>query len=166
MALLMQRGMGSTRRRYWTVSAAMLLGACVFEWMLLRAGTYLYYGNQPLNVWGYPIIWMTINTGACLVAALAVFRFSAFFTGARALTAIALVPCADGAVMLGTGWPAFAAIHSDLPRVVVNLLGLVTIGLGMLLYVVGAEICCTDGRLHPGLPARPAASRPIEEARA
>lgn len=168
MPLLMQRGMGSTRRRYWSVSAAMLLGACVFEWLLLRAGTYLYYGNQPLDVWGYPMIWMTINTGACLVAALVVFRFPAFFTGARALPAIALLPCADGAVMLGTGWPAFAAIHSDLPPVVVNLLGLVTVGLGMLLYVVGAEVCCADGRLRPGVPAQsaPAASRPVEEARA
>jgi hypothetical protein len=157
-----------TRRRYWTMSGAMLLGACVFEWMLLRAGTYVYYGNQPLDVWGYPMIWMTINTGACLVAALIVFRFPGFFSGPRALAAIALVPCADGAVMLGTGWPAFAAIHTDLPQPVVHLLGLVTIGLGMVLYVVGAEVCCTDGRLRPGAPAQPVptASRPIEEARA
>jgi len=165
MPWIMQRGMGSTRRRYWTMSAAMLLGACVFEWLLLRAGTYLYYGNQPLDVWGYPMIWMTINTGACLVAALVMFRFPGFFTGPRALAAIVLVPCADGAVMLGTGWPAFAAIHSDLPAPAVHLLGLVTIGLGMVLYVVGAEVCCDDGRLRPPAPAR-GWSREIEEARA
>ncbi|HTK64874.1 MAG TPA: hypothetical protein VL595_20975 [Pseudonocardia sp.] len=164
MPWIMQRGMGSTRRRYWSVSAAMLLGACVFEWLLLRAGTYVYYGNQPLDVWGYPMIWMTINTGACLVAAVVVFRFPGFFTGARALAAVALVPCADGAVMLGTGWPAFAAIHSDLPPVAVHALGLVTIGLGMVLYVVGAEICCTDGRLRPGRREAPA-TRSVEEAR-
>ena len=69
--------------------------------------------------------------------------------------------------MLGTGWPAFAAIHSDLPPVAVHLLGLVTIGLGLVLYVLGAEICCTDGRLRTGATA-PAAqpARTIEEARA
>ena len=168
MPLIMQRGMGSTRRRYWGVSATMLLGACVFEWLLLRAGTYLYYGNQPLDVWGYPMIWMTINTGACLVAAIVVFRFPSFFTGPRALLAIVLTPCADGAVMLGTGWPAFAAIHSDWPAVVVHLLGLVTIGLGMVLYVVGAEICCADGRLRGGAPVvgAPRPERAVEEARA
>jgi hypothetical protein len=139
-----------TRRRYWTMSGAMLLGASVFEWLLLRSGAYVYYGNQPLDVWGYPMIWMTINTAACLVAALVLFRFPGFFTGARALVAIMVVPCADGAVMLGTGWPAFAAIHSDLGPLLVNLLGLVTVGLGLVLYLVGAEICCADGRLRPG----------------
>lgn len=164
MPWIMQRGMGSTRRRYWNMSAAMLLGACVFEWLLLRAGTYLYYGNQPLDVWGYPMIWMTINTGACLVAAVVVFRFPDFFTGVRALAAVALVPCADGAVMLGTGWPAFAAIHSDLPPVAVHLLGLVTIGLGMVLYVLGAEICCADGRLRPRQQESPVA-RSVEGTR-
>lgn len=138
-----------TRRRFWAVSGALLLAACGFEWLLLRTGAYVYYGNQPLNVWGYPMIWMTINTGACLLAALVLHRFRAQLTGARALAAIAVVPCADGAVMLGTGWPAFAAIHSDLAKPVVHLLGLLTIGLGLVVYVVGAELSCRGGRLRP-----------------
>jgi hypothetical protein len=106
MPWITQRGMGSTRRRYWSVSATMLLGACVFEWLLLRAGTYTSYGNQPLDMWGYPMIWMTINTGACLVAVVVVFRFPGFFTGTRALAAVALVPCADGRLRTGVTAPA------------------------------------------------------------
>jgi hypothetical protein len=157
---------GADRRRYWSVSAALLLAACVFEWLLLRSGAYLYYGNQPLDVWGYPLTWMTINTGACLLAALVLFRFRASLIGPRALVAIALVPCCDGAVMLGTGWPAFAALHSDLGKPVVHLLGLLTIGLGLALFAFGAELCCTDGRLRPApsVPAPRPAHR-VEEVR-
>jgi hypothetical protein len=171
MPWIMLRNMESapSRRRYWSVSAGLLLGACVFEWLLLRSGTYLYYGNQPLNVWGYPMIWMTINSGACLVAALIIFRLPELFTGARAFAAVALVPCADGAVMLGTGWPAFAAIHSDLPTTVVDLLGLVTIGLGLALYAAGAQVCCQGGRWSPRSEPghRPAGrSQPAAEVRA
>jgi hypothetical protein len=160
------------RRRFWQVSVAMMLAACVFEWLLLRSGAYTYYGNQPLVVWGYPMIWMTVNTGACVLAAAVIHRLPTLFRGAGAWAAVAVVPCADGAVMLGTGWPAFAAIHSELGKPVVHLLGLLTIGLGLALFTVIGELCCTDGRLRtasPGSPGDVPAPRPshaVEEARA
>jgi hypothetical protein len=53
--------------------------------------------------------------------------------------------------------------------VTVHLLGLVTIGLGMVIYVLGAEICCADGRLRPGAASglnQVPESPQVEEARA
>ena len=147
------------RRRYWTVSGGLLLAACVFEWLLLRTGAYTYYGPQPLQVWGYPMIWMTINTGACLLAALVIRKLPELFTGARALTAIALVPCCDGAVLTGTGWPAFAGMHADPSPLVLHLLGLVTIGFGLSLYALGARLCCAGTPSTVGVPAPRAAQR-------
>jgi hypothetical protein len=158
------------RRRYWQVAAAMMLAACVFEWLLLRTGAYTYYGNQPLNVWGYPLIWMTVNTGACVLAAAVLHRLPVLFRGAGVWAAVAVVPCADGAVMLGTGWPAFAAIHSELGSVAVQLLGLLAIGLGLALFAVIGELCCTDGRLRAAPPGSAGVPAPraglTEEARA
>jgi hypothetical protein len=150
---------GTGRRRYWSVSVMLMMAACVFEWLLLRTEAYFYYGNQPLNVWGYPMIWMTINTGACLLAAAILHKLPGLFTGARAFAAVALVPCCDGAVMLGTGWPAFAAIHTDLAKPLVHLAGLVTIALGLWLYVLVADLCCTDGRLRDSITAAAASGR-------
>jgi hypothetical protein len=137
-----------TRTRFWVFSSAMLLTACVFEWLLLTSGTYLYYGRQPLEVLGYPLYWMTINSGACMVAALVIYRFRGFFTGLRAFATLALIPCADGAVMLATGWPAFAGLHSDLPDWAVHLTGLVSIALGLAMRAAVAEVCCRGGRWY------------------
>jgi hypothetical protein len=147
-----------SKRRYWVFSGAMFLTACVFEWILLTSGAYLYYGRQPLEVLGYPMIWMTINTGSCLVVALVLQRFRDFFTGRRLFLLVGVAPCADGAVMLSTGWPAFAALHSDLPMPVVHLAGLVTIGLGLALRAAGAEIGCPSGRWY--VPPRGAGTKP------
>lgn len=145
--LFMERG--PSKRQYWRFTAGTLITATVFEWVLLTTDVYVYYGdNQPLEVLGYPLYWMTINSGACSLAALVIYSFRRFFTGPRAFVAIAITPTADGAVMLATGWPAFAAIHSDLPKGVIHLCGLVTIGLGLYLRWAIAEVCCPGGRWY------------------
>ncbi len=148
---------GPTRRQFRRIAGMGLGAALLLEFPLLPTGVYTYYGPQPLKLLDYPLIWMTINSGACLLAALVIYRFRPFFTGARTLATLLLIPCADGAVMLATGWPAFTAIHSTAPQWVVNLSGLVTLGLGLGLYGLVAEVCCTDGRFHvPPREAGPA----------
>lgn len=137
-----------SKRQFWVFSAGMLLTACVFEWLLLASHAYLYYGVQPLKVMGYPLYWMTLNSGACLLAALVMYRFGSFFAGYRAFATILLIPSADAAVMLVTGWPAFAGIHSGLPQWVVDATGLVSIALGLALRAAIAEVCCPGGAWH------------------
>jgi hypothetical protein len=145
---------GPSRRRFWGIAGVGLGAALLLEFPLLPTGVYTYYGPQPLKVLDYPLIWMTINSGACLVAALVIYRFRPFFSGGRAFATVALLPCADGAMMLATGWPAFTVMHTEAPQWAVNFSGLVTVGLGIGLYGLVAEVCCTDGRFH--IPARAA----------
>jgi hypothetical protein len=87
-----------------------------------------------------------------MLSALVIYRFRQLFTGWRAFLTLALMPCVDGAVMVGTGWPAFALMHTTAPQWMVNLSGLVTVALGLGLYALAAEVCCTDGTFH--VPAR------------
>lgn len=143
---------GPSRRQFGRIAGVGLGAALLLEFPLLPTGVYTYYGPQPLEVFDYPLIWMTINSGACVVAALVIYRFRPFFTGGRAFAVVPLLPCVDGAVMLATGWPAFTVMHSSAPQWAVNLSGLVTVGLGLGLYGLVAEVCCTDGRFH--VPAR------------
>ena len=139
---------GPTRRAFWGIAGVGLGAALLLEFPLLPTGVYTYYGPQPLKVLDYPLVWMTINSGACLLSALVIYRFRRVFTGRRAFLTLALMPCVDGAVMVGTGWPAFAVMHTAAPQWAVNLSGLVTVGLGFGLYGLVAEICCTDGAFH------------------
>lgn len=148
---------GPTRQRFRRIAGGGLAAALALELPLLPTGVYTYYGRQPLEILGYPLIWMTINSGACIISALVIYRGRAFFTGIRAFATVALMPCADGAVMLATGWPAFTAMHSSAPQWLIHASGLVTLGAGFAVFALVAEVCCPDGRWYvPAQVAGPA----------
>jgi hypothetical protein len=148
---------GPSRRQFWQIAGGGFAAALAMEFALLPTGVYTYYGPQPLKVLDYPLIWMTINAGACVVSALVIYRFRGFFTGVRALATIALMPCADGAVMVATGWPAFTAMHSSLPQWLIQVSGLITLGAGFGVFAFVAEVCCPGGRWYvPAKVAGPA----------
>ena len=156
-----------TRRQFWVAASAGFVVNATLQLPLLRTNTYLYYGAQPLQVAGYPLHWMVIDTGAALVAALVLYRFRSFFTGARAFLTVVLFPSIEAAVLLAVGWPVFSVMRADVPLWALDLADLVTVGLGLAVYTAVAEICCADGRwrAEPQVPGprwmtgRPAAVR-------
>lgn len=122
---------GPTRARVWQGIAAVWVLNVILEMPPLANKVYVYYGDQPFQVGGFPLNWLVINALGSLVAAVLVVRFAGFFTGARQALLL-LVPYATYFMSWVAHLPLFGTINADVPSavrwtaaVVSGLLGLV-----------------------------------------
>jgi hypothetical protein len=159
-----------TRTTFLAIAGVCWAVNLAIEIPLLSTGVYTYYGaNQPLSVGGFPLYWLVLNATGPLVAATIIHRLRGFFTGARVLLVIPLLPMCYAAVMNAAGFPIFNALHSAAPRWLVEIAGLVTIALGLSIWWLVMELTCSDGKFRdtyrgPRTPAEVAAEeRPHPE---
>lgn len=78
------------------------------------AKTYLYYGHQPLKVFGFPLWWAMVNPVMPMLAgALLFFVIPRLGTspGWRLLAIVPLIPMADGIANAAAGWPMWIALN-------------------------------------------------------
>lgn len=104
-------------------------GQTFFEEMLgLYNGIYYYYGNQPLTPFTQFAWWMIFATsgGVCLLSAL-VYRFNAVFQGWKAIGILVIAPFTFSGFMGMVSLPAWIALNSELPWLLTQALGLMTI---------------------------------------
>jgi hypothetical protein len=83
MAQAFERGI--THRGMWTGIAIFGVLNVLLEIPMLSAGLYVYYGDQPFQIGGFPVIWLVINSLGSLFGAVLITRLSWFFTGTRQL---------------------------------------------------------------------------------
>jgi hypothetical protein len=89
---------------------------CIVDLALESPGilmhTYLYYGKQPLNPWGFPIWWGFVNPVMPMVAgALIYFLRKQVSTPLALLGVIPLIPMADGLANGATAWPMWLTLN-------------------------------------------------------
>jgi hypothetical protein len=68
-----------------------------------------------------------------IVAAVMITRWRPYLRGVGVLGAAAIIVMADGGVNAATAWPVWTALNAAVPRGVVQVAGLATIGMAFLL---------------------------------
>lgn len=145
----------------------------------ILAGTYLYYGHQPLNFWGFPLWWAFVNPVMPMVAGALIYKIKPHLTGSpwKLLAVIPLIPMADGIANGAAAWPAWIALNQpDVSYVWTHLAALAVLGLSLYcVWMVGLLVArpaseLPDRSLWEQLKAvvtKPAsAPNPLEETRA
>jgi hypothetical protein len=128
-----QRGITPMRvLKLWAVFAVANIG---FESPAVLMGVYKYYGNQPLNPWGFPLWWGFVNPLTSIVAAALLIHLYQPLKQHKALVAVPLlVPMSWGVSNGSTATPMWLALNTDFPAFVPWIASGIT--LGLVLFVV------------------------------
>jgi hypothetical protein len=150
MAVAFKRG--ASHRTMWLGIAVFGVLNVLLEIPMLRAGLYVYYGNQPFAVGGFPLSWLVINSLGSLFGAVVIVRLSWFFTGARQLLLI-FVPFATYMASWVLAMPHFAITNTDMPNGVRMVAAALSIALGAIAIDALIRIGTGQWRLLPPQPA-------------
>ena len=143
----------------------------------ILAGTYLYYGNQPFDIWGFPLWWAFVNPVMPMLAGALIYKLKPHLgTGWRLLGIVPLIPAADGMANAAAAWPMWISLNqTDVSYVWTYLAALVTLGLSLFaVWIISLAVARPQEELAResifqklrGLvttPERPAALRPVGE---
>ncbi len=99
----------------------------------ILAGTYLYYGKQPFDIWGFPLWWGFVNPVMPMLAGALIYKIKPHLTKSwQLLAVIPLIPMADGIANAASAWPMWIALNqTDVSYVWTYLAGFVTLGLAL-----------------------------------
>jgi len=95
--------------------------------------TYLYYGHQPFNIWGFPLWWGFVNPVMPMLAGTLIYKLKPHLGSGWKLLAVApLIPMADGIANAATAFPMWISLNqTDVSYVWTYLAGLLTLGLAL-----------------------------------
>jgi hypothetical protein len=153
---MMRRGI--TRRTYWITVGAVIFGSVALEWPVLPLHMYLYYGDQPFRVLGFPVVTGVLNSLGAVLGATVMAHLAGWLTGPRRLL-ILVIPAWTQLAAYGVVLPHLLTLNSD-SSAPVKYLG-TTAGI-----VLG--VAALDGigrfaahRFPPGIPAPATTSTPV-----
>ncbi|GAA5153215.1 hypothetical protein GCM10023321_23160 [Pseudonocardia eucalypti] len=144
---------GPTRRRMWAAIGGVWVVNLILEMPILASGLYQYYGYQPLEVGGFPLNWLVINSLGSLFAAVLVARLPWWFTGARRLLLV-LVPYVTYFASWVAHMPLFLAHNADVsdPARLFAAVLCILLGLVAMDALVRTGVAPTVGH-RPAVPA-------------
>jgi hypothetical protein len=122
---------GIDRRGVFRLWGTFILVNYALEAPGLLTNVYTYYGKQPFNIWGHPLIWGGANALTALMAGALVYTVRPHLgRGWRLLGVAPLIFVADGFANAGPGWPVYIALNDhSLPHLWTYVSGLITAGL-------------------------------------
>lgn len=118
----------------------------------ILAGTYLYYGHQPFNFWGFPLWWGFVNPVMPMVAGALIFHLLPHLNTAwKQLAVIACIPMADGIANGATAGPMWDALNQDnVSYVWTYLASFITLGLALFsVWIIGLSVVGRGELAHP-----------------
>jgi hypothetical protein len=136
---LMQRGVST--RTLFALWAATGVADVLEETPGILAHTYLYYGKQPFNIWGFPLWWAFVNPLMPLLAGALIYKLAPRMGGGwKLLGIIPLIPMAGAIVNAATATPVWITLNLTHSSYVWTYLGgLATLALA--LYAVWIISC-------------------------
>lgn len=142
---LFQRGMAMKGVfLFWALEA---LQDVVVETPGIWMDAYTYYGDQPLDFWGFPLWWPIVNPLSAMIGGLLVLKTLPLLHGWRRLGVIALVPAGCGFANAACAWPVWLALNSDLGMVPKTAAALVTLSLSLFgVWLIGKAVATTPDR--------------------
>jgi len=121
---------GVTRRQLWGWVGVLAVVDVAVELPVLASGIYSYYGDAPLQIGGFPVYWIVINTVGPLALAVLLMAAGETFTGWRALYLLFLPMMSDAAGSVAVGWPIFSALNAHASAPARWLAAALTIAIG------------------------------------
>jgi hypothetical protein len=99
----------------------------------ILANTYLYYGKQPFNIWGFPMWWGFVNPVMPMLAGAMIYKLRPHLDSPWKLAAIIpCIPLADGMANGATAWPMWIALNqTEQHWVFTYAAGFITLGLAL-----------------------------------
>ncbi len=156
---LFQRGV--TTKQLFQLWAAVGFVDIFLELPGIIAHTYLYYGHQPLDVFGFPLWWAFVNPVMPMIAGALMYAIVPRLGSSpwRLLAIVPLIPMADGIANGAAAWPMWVALNQhDVSYVWTYLAAFLTLALSLYcVWIIGLAV----GR--PGVEARSARTSTIEE---
>jgi len=102
-------------RRIWQMWGLFAVTNALVETPGVLTGFHVYYGNQPLNFWGFPLWAAAVQSVMPMVAGALIFVLhSRVGDSWRLLAVIALVPMADGLVNAAFDLPMWTTLGNDM----------------------------------------------------
>lgn len=127
---LYQRGI--TRKGMFALWAIIGVVDVALETPGILLHTYLYYGKQPFDIWGFPLWWGFVNPVMPMLAGALIYKVKPFLEGWRLAAIILFIPMADGIANAAAGFPMFVALNqTDVSYVWTYLAGFATLGLSL-----------------------------------
>lgn len=145
---------GVTRRALWICIGIWGVLNLAMEIPLLQSNLYLYYGDQPFVVGGFPLSQLVFNAFGSLLGAAVTTRLSWLFTGARRLLLL-LVPFVTFMSSWVVGMPLFLVLGTDAPHGVRMLAAAVSMTLGLFGIDTLIRLGTGQFRLLPPVAATP-----------
>jgi hypothetical protein len=143
---------GVTMRDLFVLWAADFLVDVVLESPGILMGTYLYYGHQPFNIWGFPFWWGMVNPVMPMVAGALIFHLRPHLDRPWKLPAvIACIPMADGIANGAAAWPMWLTLNQEnVPYVATYVAFFVTMGLALFsVWIIGLSVVGRGELAHP-----------------
>jgi hypothetical protein len=149
---------GVTRRALWIFIGIWAALNLTMEIPLLQSNLYVYYGDQPFLVGGFPLSQVVFNAFGSLLGAVVVTRLSWLFTGARQLLLL-LVPFVTFMSSWVVGMPLFLAFGTDASHGVRTFAAAVSMSLGLIGIDTLIRLGTGQLRLLPPVPTVPNTNR-------
>lgn len=145
---------GVTRRALWIGIGIWGALNLAMEIPLLQSHLYVYYGDQPFLVGGFPLSQLVFNAFGSLLGAVAVTRLSWFFTGRRQLLLL-FVPFVTFMSSWAVGMPLFLVLGTDATHGVRLFAAVVSASLGLLGIDILIRLGTGQLRLFPPVTLLP-----------
>jgi hypothetical protein len=139
---------GASRRSVWLGVGVFWVLDVLLEMPVLASRVYIYYGDQPFAVGGFPLIWLTINGLGALLGAVVITRLSWFFTGVRQLLLV-FVPFVTYMSSWVVTMPFFAVNNTDASATVRAAAAILSMILGLIAIDLLIRIGTGQWRLLP-----------------
>ncbi len=139
-------------KRIWQLWGLCALSNVLVETPGVLTGFHVYYGNQPLNLWGFPLWQAAVQSIMPMAAgALILAVRHRLGNGWRLATVVPLIPMADGMVNAGLALPVWSTLGSDLSPVANHVGAALTIGMAACaVWVLTVVLATPDGRGRAG----------------
>lgn len=151
---------GVTRRQVWMGIAAFWVLNTALEMPLLASDLYVYYGDQPFEIGGFPLSWLVINSLGSFAAAVIAVRLDWFFRGARRLL-LAFVPFAAYMASWVLAMPYFGTQNADVSSPVRWIGAAVAMALGVVALDALIRIGLVKPAAAPAVPANGSPTGPV-----
>lgn len=120
---------GMSARKLFQVALALEAADVFFEMPWLNLDVYAYYGEQPFEVFNFPLWWAPVNGTAPFLAGFVLYLLVPRLKGWRLALAALVPPLSWAAVYGASAWPIFAALNADVPAAVPWLAATLTVAI-------------------------------------
>lgn len=119
---------GLTQKAFFQIFGILCFADLILEMPGTALGAFVYYGDQPYKILGYPLAWTWINAFAMFSAGYMLWAVAPYLKGIKKAFII-VIPVMGGTAGYGaSGWLFWLALNWEMPMYLAYLLTLLSLG--------------------------------------